>query len=126
MGKPVYLLLIRPRLSVALTLLATSLLLAGCAVGPDFKQPAAPATDSYTHEPLPKATASAADAAGTAQQFDLNADISAQWWTLFQSPQLDSLIKKAFQANPTLAAAQAALKQAQELVYAQQGYFILP
>ena len=33
------------------------------------------------------------------------------------------LVQKAFLANPTVKAAQAALRQAQEMVYAQQGYF---
>ncbi len=50
-------------------------------------------------------------------------DIPFQWWQLFQSPALNSLIEKAFKANPTVTAAQAALAQAQELVYAQRGFY---
>ncbi len=42
---------------------------------------------------------------------------------MFQSPALNALVQRAFKANPTIASAQAALAQAQELVYAQQGYF---
>ena len=113
----------RNRISVALALLTMSLLLSGCAVGPDFKQPSAPSASRYTPQPLPASTASAADEAGAAQTFNTGQDIPAQWWKLFQSPALNALIDKAFKANPTLAAAQAALRQAQELVYAQQGYF---
>jgi NodT family efflux transporter outer membrane factor (OMF) lipoprotein len=50
-------------------------------------------------------------------------EISAQWWTLFRSPQLNALIEKALKNNPSVQAAQASLRQAQELVYAQQGYY---
>jgi NodT family efflux transporter outer membrane factor (OMF) lipoprotein len=50
-------------------------------------------------------------------------DIPFEWWELFKSPALNALVERAFRANPTIAAAQAALVQAQELVYAQQGYF---
>lgn len=42
---------------------------------------------------------------------------------LFQSPQLNALIDKSLKANPTITAAQAALRQAQEFVYAQQGFY---
>ncbi len=99
------------------------LALTGCAVGPDFKTPPPPSAQRYSPRPLPDVTSTAPDAAGAAQHFDVNAYISAQWWTLFRSKQLDTLIEKALKSNPGLAAAQAALKQAQESVYAQQGYF---
>jgi len=98
-------------------------LLSACAFGPDFKQPAAPDTKGYTPAPLPAQTASAATDAGEAQRFIAGMDIPGQWWQLFQSPKLDSLIEDAFKASPTVAAAQAALKQAHENVRAQQGAF---
>jgi NodT family efflux transporter outer membrane factor (OMF) lipoprotein len=98
-------------------------LVAGCAVGPDFQRPAAPAVDGYAREPLPAKTAAAEIAGGEEQRFVLDKDIPEQWWTLFQSPQLNALIEKALKTNPTLVAAQAALRQAMELVYAQQGAF---
>jgi NodT family efflux transporter outer membrane factor (OMF) lipoprotein len=60
---------------------------------------------------------------GEAQHLISGRDIPFEWWELFQSPALNSLIDKAFKANPNIAAAQAALRQAQELVYAQQGFF---
>src|SRR5262249_55019558 len=102
----------------------TALVLAsGCAVGPDFHRPAAPAVDGYTRQPLVGKTVSAEIPGGEEQRFIQNQDISHQWWTLFQSPQLNALIEKALGANPTLTAAQAALRQATELVNAQQGFF---
>ena len=109
--------------SNALAALAAVTLAAGCAVGPDFHRPAAPAVDGYAREPMPEKTAAAEIAGGEEQRFVSDKDIPEQWWTLFQSPQLNALIEKALKTNPTLVAAQAALRQAVELVYAQQGAF---
>ncbi|HEV2301147.1 MAG TPA: efflux transporter outer membrane subunit, partial [Stellaceae bacterium] len=95
-------------------------LLCACTVGPDFKRPAAPEVTGYTQSPLTK-TASAAVKGGSAQRFLAGLDIPGQWWRLFQSPPLDALIKRALAANPDLAAAQAALRQAQENLYAGRG-----
>lgn len=64
-------------------------------------------------------------ASGEAQTFT-QADIPAQWWTLFQSPKLDQLVRTALDHSPNLAAAQARLKQAQELYAAQSGATTLP
>lgn len=98
--------------------------LAGCAAGPDFKRPPAPTANSYAPAGLiPGATASAPVLAGESQRFNLTADIPFDWWTLFQSPQINSLIKRAFKANPSIDSAQAALHQAQEYANAQQGFF---
>jgi NodT family efflux transporter outer membrane factor (OMF) lipoprotein len=98
-------------------------LLSACAVGPDFKSPEAPVGADYTPAPLPAATDSAKVHGGAAEHFALGRDIEFDWWKLFQSPAMDALIAQAFKANPTIPAAEAALKQAQEYVYAQQGYF---
>jgi NodT family efflux transporter outer membrane factor (OMF) lipoprotein len=97
------------------------LVLAACAVGPDFAPPPAPPVAGYTPEGQPATTASIDVAAGAAQRFDLGRDIPGEWWTVFHSKELDSLIAEALQANPSLAAAQAALWQAKENLYAQQG-----
>lgn len=98
---------------------AACLLLAGCAVGPDFHSPEAPKDTRYTERPLPESTASAA---GRAQRFAYNADIPGQWWTLFHSAQLDNLVKGALAGSPNLVAARATLRQAQEDLAAEQGY----
>ena len=71
------------------------LLLAGCAVGPDYRRPELQAT----------------------------ADLPAQWWTLFHSPALDELLRGALARSPSVAAAQAALRQATEIRRAQQAAF---
>jgi NodT family efflux transporter outer membrane factor (OMF) lipoprotein len=97
--------------------------LIGCAVGPDFEQPAAPEVAGYTPEPLPQQTASAGVSGGEAQRFVNDLDIPGQWWTLFHSAALNTLIEQALKNNPTLPAAEAALRQAWENVYAAQGAF---
>jgi NodT family efflux transporter outer membrane factor (OMF) lipoprotein len=95
--------------------------LAACTVGPDFLRPKAPEAQGYTPEPLPARTTAARVGGGEAQRFVAGLDIPGQWWTLFHSEPLNALIERALKANPNIAAAQAALRQSQELVYAQQG-----
>jgi NodT family efflux transporter outer membrane factor (OMF) lipoprotein len=104
-------------------MLALAAVLCGCAVGPDFHSPAPPQVNGYTAEPLPAATASAPVPAGAAQRFVTDKDIPAQWWTLFRSAKLDALIERSLQANPTIDAAKAALRQARELTAAQVGAY---
>jgi len=98
-------------------------LLAACAVGPNYKRPAVAPTSGYSPVPLPKSTAATPGIGGAAQSFVVGRDISAQWWTLFQSPALNALVERAFAANPTITAARATLEQAEENVYAQRGFF---
>ncbi len=100
-----------------------ALFLCGCAVGPDFKRPEPPDAKSYAPKAMPGETEKADAVAGALQKFDPSRDIPFDWWTLFQSPELNSLIEQAFKANPTIASAQAALQEAQEYVNAQRGYF---
>jgi NodT family efflux transporter outer membrane factor (OMF) lipoprotein len=94
----------------------------GCMAGPNFKPVAAPAVNGYTAEPLPAHTASADAIGGNPQTLQVGGDIPGQWWTLFHSAQLDQLIDRALKANPNLAAAQAALREANENAFAEQGY----
>jgi NodT family efflux transporter outer membrane factor (OMF) lipoprotein len=110
--------LIRPSLLVAASALAAS-----CAVGPRYHRPQAPADAGYAPTPLPQSSAAAPIHGGEVQQLIDGRDIRFEWWELFKSPALNALVERAFKANPTIVAAQAALVQAQELVYAQQGYF---
>ncbi len=102
---------------------AFSMLISGCAVGPDFKRPEAPKTASYTAEALPESTTSVPLALGEAQRFTPGRDIPGQWWSMFHSKDLDEVIKRAIADSPSLAAAQAALRQAQEYYIAGRGSF---
>jgi NodT family efflux transporter outer membrane factor (OMF) lipoprotein len=71
-------------------------LLAGCSFVPDYERPSAPVPRAWS-------TASATTAA---------APISAEWWRLFGSPELDALMAEALAANQDLAAAMARIDQA--------------
>ena len=113
-----------PRLlTTAVAALTAGGLVSGCAVGPNFRRPAAPAVDSYTRPSLTGTTASADVAGGAAQRLVPGRDIPHDWWTLMQSPGLNAVIERALRANPTLVAAERALRQARELVAAQRGFF---
>jgi NodT family efflux transporter outer membrane factor (OMF) lipoprotein len=107
----------------ATLLIASTTLAAGCAVGPRYHRPQAPADAGYAPTPLPQVSVSASIPGGEAQRLISERDIPFEWWELFKSPALNALVERAFKANPSIASAQAALVQAQELVYAQQGYF---
>jgi NodT family efflux transporter outer membrane factor (OMF) lipoprotein len=109
----------RPGAVVALAAIVAS----GCAVGPDFKVPAAPDTSGYTKDALPAQTSSADTAFGAAQHFQKEKDISATWWQLFHSHALNSLIEKSLEASPNLQSALAALRVARASVYAQEGHY---
>jgi NodT family efflux transporter outer membrane factor (OMF) lipoprotein len=112
------------RLPIRAILVATCAALAGgCAVGPNFHKPQAPADAGYAPTPLPQVSASVPIHGGEAQRFVSGRDIPFEWWELFQCPELNSLIERAFKSNPTVAAAQAALAQAHELVSAQRGFY---
>ena len=101
-------------------------LLVGCAAGPDFKRPASPEVPAYRVTPLPAQTVSAATALGGAQRFEVGASTSAQWWRDLGSSRLDALIERALRSSPTLASAQASLRQAQETYAAQAGSTLYP
>lgn len=95
--------------------------LGGCKVGPNFSRPDVAQNADYSREKLPSTTASAGDVAGgAAQRLVAGMDIPGQWWTLFRSPTLNALVEEALRANADVAAAQAALRQANELVFADQ------
>jgi len=101
-------------------------ILAGCAVGPDFRQPESPKTESYTAAKMPEETVSAPVPSGDAQRFIAGREIPAQWWTLFHSEELDQLIRQSLQDSPTLAAAQATLRESQENLRARYGAALSP
>lgn len=102
--------------------------LTSCMVGPNFHSPKSPKTNTYTESPEPKKTThiAAAGKGGKTQYLLSGEDISAQWWTLFRSQELNDLIRKGIQHSPNMVAAQAALREAQENLYAQIGSTMLP
>lgn len=87
---------------------------AGCTQGPDFTPPPAPVETGYTAEPMPAETAATANAA--AQHFQPGADITADWWQLYRSADLDQIVKAAIEGSPNLTQARATLRQAHEVM----------
>jgi NodT family efflux transporter outer membrane factor (OMF) lipoprotein len=103
--------------------LAVTALLTSCAVGPDFKAPAAPEVGGYTKEPLQTHTSSTDAPTGRPERLELGRDFSQDWWRLFRSPALNTLIAQALQNNPSLQSTISTLRAAKEAVYAQQGHY---
>jgi NodT family efflux transporter outer membrane factor (OMF) lipoprotein len=110
-----------PRVGVSVALAA---ILAACAVGPNFHRPAAPTAADYGSAPSRGETVASAGSGGAAQTFTLGRDIPAEWWKLFESEKLTALVTQSLKGNPNLAAAQAALRQANELYKAQRTSFL--
>ena len=108
---------------LALHVVLASISLAGCAVGPNFKRPAAPDVAEYTPSPLSTTAATPNVSGGEAQHFANGSDIAADWWTLFHSKPLNELIELSLTNNHDLKAAQAALSAARENVKAQRGLY---
>ena len=98
--------------------------LGACAVGPNFHRPAPPAAADYGSAPSGGETAASPGAGGAAQTLTAGADIPGEWWKLFQSEKLTALVAQSLEGNPSLAAAQAALRQAGELYKAQRTGFL--
>ena len=109
--------------ALAVAVCLAGLLVGGCAVGPDFKPPAAPGAAAVTATPLAATVATTQVAGGAAQRFVNGVNIPEDWWTLFHSQALNTLIAQALSNNPDLKAAQAALMIAHENVLAQRGNF---
>jgi len=101
--------------------LSAAALLAGCAVGPDFVPPKPPQVSGYAREPQSEQTVASDVHGGEAQALRAGLDIPGQWWTLFHSPSLNAIIEGALKANPSLQAAQATLREANEELYAGEG-----
>lgn len=101
----------------------SSVVLVGCAVGPDYQSPEPPKTQAYTRRPLPQHTVEIKGQEDKTQEFVITQHISRQWWNLFGSASLNQLIDHGLRNSPTLQAAQAALRQAEENYKAGIGGF---
>jgi NodT family efflux transporter outer membrane factor (OMF) lipoprotein len=82
--------------------IAGLLLLTGCATPPPYERP-----DPYGLD--------------SASNVSTNA-VASDWWTEFQSLELNRLVEQALTASPTLEAAQASLREAELLYRAQAGF----
>jgi NodT family efflux transporter outer membrane factor (OMF) lipoprotein len=98
-------------------------LVCGCAVGPDFAPPAPPEVAGYTPGPAPARTVASAVPGGASQHYAKGRDIPGDWWRLFGSRPLKTLIERALKNNPDLATAQAALRVTQANLAAGKGAY---
>ena len=103
----------RRQLSVRLIPMCLAALISGCAAGPNFKSPPAAATSQYGALPLPDKTVASDTAGGAAQAFLAGREVPADWWALYGSEKLNTLVQEALTGSPSVASAQAALRQAQ-------------
>ncbi|HST11218.1 MAG TPA: efflux transporter outer membrane subunit [Terriglobales bacterium] len=79
--------------------------LSGCAVGPRYAKPVAPAPPAYKEMPPNWKAAEPSDETA-----------KGKWWQVFQDPQLDALEDQVNVSNQTLKAAQAQFEQARAAV----------
>ncbi|MFT4173116.1 MAG: efflux transporter outer membrane subunit [Rhodocyclaceae bacterium] len=95
-----------------LTLIAAlvAVLVAGCAVGPDYQRPEQPLPSQYD--------AVTASSAGAAQ-------VAPDWWRTFNDPQLDGLVQKALTDSSDVRIAIARIEQA-DAVLRQAGAALFP
>ncbi|WP_126284968.1 efflux transporter outer membrane subunit [Burkholderia stagnalis] len=92
---------------------ATAVLLAGCAVGPDYHRPDTPMPAAFKEAPAGWKVAQPAD----------RADRGA-WWTVYGDAQLNTLVDRLNASNQTIAQSAAAYRQARALVdQARAAYF---
>ncbi|MDR3472359.1 MAG: efflux transporter outer membrane subunit [Devosia sp.] len=95
------------------------MLASGCAVGPNFTQPAPPKLDQYSTQPGP-AQPEADDAT---QAIELGRPTDPIWWRLFGSPALNDLVAAGLKASPTLVSARQTLQESQDQARAGAGVF---
>jgi NodT family efflux transporter outer membrane factor (OMF) lipoprotein len=115
---------------VALQVLGAAWLLSSCAVGPDFERPKNSASSVYDSSeataqtpPAIVTTPGATPPASSTIALDMNAEVPAQWWQLFKSDALDSVMRLAIADSPSLKSAQATLAAAREsVIVARAGY----
>jgi NodT family efflux transporter outer membrane factor (OMF) lipoprotein len=107
--------LLNKGLRAALAGVSAACLTSGCmAVGPNFHEPAPPTAGGY---------AMAGDDANpsTGLAASIGDKVVADWWTLFQSPALDQIMREAIANNRTLEQARARLAQAKDTAGTEGG-----
>jgi len=95
----------RSRTLILTAMLAVSLLMNGCTVGPRYSRPQAPSAPEYKETPPNWKQAQPADQI-----------VRGKWWEIFQDPQLNGLEEQVSVSNQNLKAAQAQFLQARALV----------
>jgi len=97
--------------------------ISGCAVGPNFNTAPVPDIKGYVPGKLASPSVGPNGPRVAGQHFVTGADVSARWWSAFRSQPLDDLVRQSVEHNPSLQAAEAAIKVAQYNALAQRGMF---
>jgi len=105
----------------ALLALLVPALLNACSLGTNLKAPAIATPDRYTSSTQPTQTAAPGGAAAEVQQFVNGSEAPPQWWTLYQSAELNALVAQALAGSPQLAEASARLRGAEADLAAEIG-----
>lgn len=93
-------------------LLFVLLVISGCAIGPDYKRPDAPAASSYK------------ELKGWREALPRDQEIGIKWWEAFGDPVLNTLAEQVNVSNQSIALAESQYRQAQALTQlARAGYF---
>jgi NodT family efflux transporter outer membrane factor (OMF) lipoprotein len=95
-----------------------TVLLYGCALGPDFQQPqlakqAGYIENSNKHQITPLGSVN----------FNTQTTIPGDWWSVLGSKSLSTYVEMVINNNPSMTVAEASLRQAKQNVIAQQGFF---
>ncbi len=90
---------VQPKTAIKIAVVWVSILLSGCAVGPDFKEPIVETPESYRLDTMPVETTE-----------DL------KWWEIFEDPVLYTLVTTALENNRDLKIAVSRIEQARAFV----------
>lgn len=109
------------RIFPGLVLTGAAVLLAGCTVGPNYHRPDAPTAPAFKESSVPPPNP---DGGGWKQATPNDSALRANWWEIYQDPQLDKLEQKVAVSNQTLKASYEQYMQARAAiqVYRAQYY----
>ena len=99
-----------------------ALLMAACAVGPDYKKPSAPVPAAYKEE-QPPAGAAGADMAQWKPAEPRDDANRGKWWEIFEDPELNDLEEQIDISNQNIAQAEAQFRGARAAIRAARADF---
>ena len=102
------------------TLPAALLLLAGCTVGPNYHRPAAPTAPAFKENAVPPPSP---QGGGWKQATPNDSALRANWWEIYQDPQLDKLEQQVAVSNQTLKAAYEQYMQARAAIQFYRSHY---
>ncbi len=100
---------------------AMAVLLLGCTVGRNYERPAQPSLASRLIKGKSEHLSRPKNPADSDRRTNNVESASSSWWTELGSARLNALVDQALQSSPTLAAAEATLRQARQTYAAHAG-----